>query len=875
MYESSLNGELLQLRTEVAALRLANAALEAQMSLGAAQTEAMLQSLESQSNDLRLAGQLQKNQRNFIQRVMDNSGALMIVLNSEGLIAQVNRRCHATLNLHSAEDFKGRVLDEWLPEDERLALLTQLPDLPWTVYSPLFETVRRAGHYAAEHKLECIDNRLRYYWLEASMQHNEQGKEEGAVVSAIDISALKHQQEHLRASERMLKEAQRIAQLGHWQYEINQDRWRYSEEVGRMLSLAETNDSLSFGEYLQHIAPEDRDKVNQAFQISLQQQAICEIDFRVLLSDGRQKWLRQRSENYYDSDQQAIRCLGTLQDISAQRLVDEQLKLAASVFDNSLDGIMITDVDADIIKINRALCDMLGYQPVEVIGNKPTLFGCGYHAPEFYAAMWRKVKAERRWQGEIWARRKDGKTVPLWQSISAVQNSDGEVICYIAMFHDLTEQKQNAEYIHHLAYYDALTELPNRQFFFERCEQALERAQHLQQVLALLFLDLDRFKHVNDSLGHPIGDELLRIIALRLRETLRQGDMVARLGGDEFIILLEDAGDLAAVKSVADKVLAALSMPFTLHGHRLDIGTSIGISCYPHDGEDTTTLIKHADLALYQAKEHGRGTFHFYESYLTDRANARLFLETDLRQALFNNELYLVYQPQYSLQNNRLVGAEALLRWKHGEQGFIPPDKFIPIAEESGLIASIGEWVLISACKQARAWLDAGYRLPKLAVNLSGAQMERGDMYVIVRRVLSETGLPAQYLELEITETYIMRQAQQNIRVLEHLRDLGVTLSIDDFGTGQSSLSYLKRLPVKKLKIDRSFVMDIPHDSHDVAITSAILALGHSLNLTVLAEGVETLEQVEFLRQLNCHEAQGYLFNRPLMVDDFTHILSQ
>lgn len=355
----------------------------------------------------------------------------------------------------------------------------------------------------------------------------------------------------------------------------------------------------------------------------------------------------------------------------------------------------------------------------------------------------------------------------------------------------------------------------------------------------------------------------------RLKDSLRQGDTVARLGGDEFIILLESHPSISDTEKVAAKILQALAWPFQVQGHKLEIGTSIGISLYPDDGEDYTTLIKHADLAMYQAKERGRGNFQFFEAHLTERARERLFLEGELREALNRGELQVHYQPQYSLADGRLIGAEALLRWRHPDRGMIPPDKFIAIAEDSGLIVPIGEWVLRTACRQARIWAEAGKGFQRMAVNLSGAQIERSDVLAAVGRILAETGLAPQHLELEITETYIMRQAERNIQVMEALRDLGLTLAIDDFGTGQSSLSYLKRLPVDKLKIDRSFVMDIPQDANDSAITRSILALGHSLRLTVLAEGVETAEQLAFLRELACDEVQGYYFSRPLDAASF------
>lgn len=868
MNESVLQGELASLRTEISALRLANAALEQQMSSDARQTDQLLRTMELQSNALREANLRQNDQNSFIKRVMDTTGALMIVLGPEGRLRQINRTCSEALNIAGMK-LEEHVLDEWLHPEERQRLAEQVGELPWPVYSALFEAVHGAGVYAAEHRLAGRDGQYRYYWLEASRQYNQQGKEEGAVVCATDITPLKQQQERLHRSEKLLKEAQQIAQLGHWELDLVSDELTWSEEACRIFEFDPNAGAPSFAEYLALAHPEDREAVAAAYSSARSALGSRVLEHRLLFADGRLKWVHQCFITHYDQDGRPLRSIGTVQDITSQRLIDEQQRLAANVFENSLNGILITDANARILKVNQVFCEIMGYSAIEVLGHKPSLLKSGHHDKNFYQALWAALKRDGKWQGEIWDRRKNGELIPLWQNISSVRDGDGRIIHYISVFYDLSEQKRTAEHIHHLAYYDALTDLPNRQLFTERCEDTLERVRRSGQSLAVLFLDLDRFKHVNDSLGHPVGDELLRIVALRLKEALRHGDTIARLGGDEFIILLENSKSHQDVECVAFKILAVLTQPFMVHGHKLDIGTSIGISCYPDDGEDATTLIKHADLAMYQAKEQGRGNFRFYETHLTARAKERLFLERELREALNREELMVYYQPQYALAEDRLIGAEALLRWRHGEQGMIPPDRFIPISEDSGLIVAIGEWVLQSACRQTKKWLDAGLDFRRMAVNLSGVQMERGDILATVKRILAETGLPAEHLELEITETYIMQQTQRNIRVMEELRALGVALAIDDFGTGQSSLGYLKRLPVDKLKIDRSFVLDIPQDSNDMAITRAILALGHSLHLTVLAEGVETLEQLAFLKELNCDEVQGYYYSRPVDAESF------
>ncbi|MCB1924293.1 MAG: EAL domain-containing protein [Gammaproteobacteria bacterium] len=553
-------------------------------------------------------------------------------------------------------------------------------------------------------------------------------------------------------------------------------------------------------------------------------------------------------------------------DISERKRAEQSLLLTESVFQHITEGVVVTDARGIILRVNRTLCAMVGYDEQELVGRKTPPYRSGEHPPVFYQQIWDLLRDKGYWEGEIWNRRRSGELFPTWQTIVGVMDSKGRPDRFVSVMRDITEQRRSEQRIHRLAYFDNLTNLPNRELFYDRFGHAIERAQRQRTQLALLFLDLDRFKNVNDSLGHPIGDELLKAVSERLLRLVRSEDTIARLGGDEFTILLESAVDETAVSNVASKVVEALSRPFAIGEHTLHIGCSVGISRYPKDGADATTLIKHADTAMYQAKAAGRSNYQFYSAALSSYTNDQVLLEANLHRAVRNDELLLHYQPQFD-HGGRLVGLEALVRWQDPIHGLVPPSDFIPLAEENGLIVAIGEWVLRTACLQMRAWLDHGAPKFRLSVNLAGPQITRSDIVSTVSDVLSQTGLPASYLELEVTETFVMDNESRTFEVLARLREKGISIAIDDFGTGHSSLASLKRLPADTLKIDRAFVRDIPNDPDDMAIARAIIAMGRQLQLKTIAEGVETDAQKRFLSEEGCDYFQGFLFSRPLPVD--------
>jgi diguanylate cyclase (GGDEF)-like protein/PAS domain S-box-containing protein len=856
---------LATLRLEIEALRLANAALEAQLLAGAEQAEAMFTALEQQRNALRDAHGREVALSAYAQRIMDTVGGVVIVLDAQGRSRQCNRHCQTLLRPLGAEES----LDALLHPQDLAELSAALPRLPWPVHSVLFESLRRQGQYHAELRLRMRDGGHRFHLVEAAMLYSPQGKEEGAVLSATDISALKQQELALRRSDARFNVAERVAHVGSWDLDVASDAMSWSREMYRLLGVAEGTPP-SRVRLRAAIHRDERAAVLAALAEALAQRQPLDLEFRLDTPEGATpRWVHLRATVTYGEDGRPLRLVGTMQDTSARRLAEEELRLAASVFENSLNAILIADAQGVIRKVNRAFCVMTGYSEREAVGQTARLLRSGEHDEAFYAEMWAALKDHARWEGELVNRRKDGRHIVVWESIVAVRDAAGTVTSYIGLFSDISEQKAAAERIRQLAFFDALTGLPNRALLLDRCEHAIARASREGRRLAVLFLDLDRFKHINDSLGHPVGDALLQAVAHRLRDVLRGYDTIARLGGDEFVVLLEDIGSPMNAQMVAQRIVEAFHEPFHLDEHSLSIGTTVGISLFPDHGSDVTSLFKYADLALYQGKEGGRGDFRLFESRFNDAARQRMQFESELRGALERDELTLHYQPLLTLPAGRPVAAEALLRWTHPVLGPVSPAEFIPVAEDSGLIVPIGAWVLEQACRQARRWLDEGLPLEVIAVNLSGAQIQRADLVDLVAQVLERTGLPPQHLELEISEAYLLRHAERDLKRLTHLRELGVSLALDDFGTGQTSLGHLRRLPVSRLKIDRSFTADIDCDAAGATVTRAIIGLGHGLGMTVVAEGVETAEQEASLIQQGCDLVQGFRYSRPLPAPAF------
>lgn len=545
------------------------------------------------------------------------------------------------------------------------------------------------------------------------------------------------------------------------------------------------------------------------------------------------------------------------------RQVDE-LSLYRSVVDHASEGMFATDADNRIVVVNPAFTAITGYPPEEAVGRTPKLLSSGLQDKAFYEELWRSLDQDGRWHGELIDRHKNGRLVRILLTISTERNGDGRILRHVAVFRDVTEARDTAEQLWRRDNFDPLTDLPNRNLFLDRLLQALVIAGREGSRVALLFIGLDGFKNINDSLGHWIGDKVLQEAARRFESSLRKGDTVARFGGDEFTVVLQGIRDTDTVEGVNRAILEALQEPFIIEQHQVLISCSIGICLWPGDGDDVEALMRNATAALAQSKQAGRNTFRFFTPAMDARAQARSRLADELAGALGQGEFHLVFQPLIDVKTGQVVAAETLLRWHNRYLGVVSPEQFVPLAEELGLIRPIGEWLLGAACREALAWQNMGLGDIGVAVNISPRQFQQGDILTIIERALHDTGLSPRLLTIEITEGLLLADSQEIIAKLDHIRALGVTLSVDDFGTGYSSLSYLKTLPVDVLKIDRSFISDMLENLDDATLVDAIIALGHSMRLEVVAEGVETPEQMAYLRDHGCDTVQGYLFSPPL-----------
>jgi diguanylate cyclase (GGDEF)-like protein/PAS domain S-box-containing protein len=680
--------------------------------------------------------------------------------------------------------------------------------------------------------------------------------------------------EALTASENNFRSFFELASVGVAQVDAQTGRFlRINHKYCEILGYTETEMQALTYRDITH--PED-------LEIDLQQRRdlVAEkikeftVEKRYVRKDGQVVWVILSVSPLWQSGEEPRTSLAVVRDISKRKKAEEELIFAAKVFEHSIEGITVTDSEGTILQVNAAFSAITGYNADEAIGQNPRILKSNRHPESFYQQMWQQLSEEGQWCGEIWNRRKSGEVYPEWLTINGVRNAQGRVTNYVAIFHDITELKRQQEALEHQAQHDALTGLPNRVLLNDRLQEALKRMTRSRKGVALLFLDLDNFKHINDGFGHTAGDNLLVELARRLEKQLRGSDTLARQGGDEFLILLSEVDEVDDVSLVAQRLLECLRQPFDHEGVEFFISASIGITLAPEDGSEAEVLIKNADLAMYRAKNMGRNNFQFFTRELDTKAHRRISLEAKLRKGLELGEFELHYQPQVHCASNTISGAEGLIRWRHEGQ-LISPAEFIPLAEESGLILPLGAWVVRTAAKQAKSWQDAGHLLD-VSVNISSRQFVGNELANLLREVILTTGMAVGRFYFEITESILMEDIVKARQTLEELRLLGGRFHLDDFGTGYSSLSYLKRLPLDGLKIDRSFIRDLEHDRDSRAIAAAIVSLADTLNLDIVAEGVETLEQLAMLRAMSGQMIiQGYLASRPLPAEEFTALLTK
>jgi diguanylate cyclase (GGDEF)-like protein/PAS domain S-box-containing protein len=666
---------------------------------------------------------------------------------------------------------------------------------------------------------------------------------------------------------------------------INQVFWMTEPDKQKMLYVSSAYERI-WGRSLQSLLdapqswldavhPDDRQRMAEA--APKQAQGLYDEEYRIIRSDGEIHWVHDRAFPIRDNQGVVYRIVGIAEDVTERKQADEVIRVSAAAFETH-EAIMITDARANIIRVNQAFYDITGFSLEEVLGKNPRILSSGRQDKAFYTDMWHQLLNNGTWTGEIWDRRKSGQIYPKWMTITAVKDNMGKTTEYVAIFSDITLRKQSEEEIRNLAFYDALTRLPNRRLLMDRLRSALALSARSNKYGAVLFLDMDRFKTINDSLGHDVGDQLLIEVAERIQSCVREVDSVARLGGDEFVVLIEEVDENAEeatqkIALITEKIRESLCLPYQLDGNEHHSSPSIGVSMYCCNKESADDLLKHADMAMYQVKEAGRNAVRFFDPAMQQMVETRAVLDADLRRAVPNQQLSLYYQIQVD-ENLRPLGAEALVRWIHPNRGIVSPAQFIPIAEESTLILDIGNWVLQTACQQLAVWAkEEQTRDLVLAVNVSAKQFRQHDFVDNISSELRKQGIKPSRLKLELTESLVLNDVSDVVTKMHSLKAIGVRLSLDDFGTGYSSLAYLKNLPLDQIKIDQSFVRDIASDPNDAVIVKTIIDMAHNFRLNVIAEGVETQTQLDFLKENGCLAYQGYLFSKPVPIDQFNALL--
>ena len=672
-------------------------------------------------------------------------------------------------------------------------------------------------------------------------------------------------------SDAAMKAAQQMAHIGSWRFDIDTGIGHWSTEMYHVVGIAPASAAPRLGTFLERAHPDDR----AALRDAAMREEDWAMEVRTNPAFGPMRYLYSRSSVHRDAHGKMVARMGSLQDITQQRETEEKLRLSARVFEHTSDGIIVTDANNLMIAANAACERITGYSEAELLGRTPQTLHTGLHEDAFFDLMWAAVRRDGTWRGETWSRRKNGEIYPKWLVFSAIPGKHGAVDGYVAVFTDLTEIRHANQKLRFLSNHDLLTGLPNRSLLVDRLQQAIDAAGSMKRQFGILLLNLDRIKRINEGIGHDAGDTLLRTTGARLQSRLQPGETLARVGSDEFALLLTQVDDTDDINARTQQLLELVAQPCMVGEHELALTASIGIALYPADGETPAELMKNAGSALSHVKQGGRNSFRYFTTQMNIRALHWMSLEHRLRGALARGELLLHYQPQMCLATGALCGVEALIRWHSEALGSVSPGEFIPLAEDTGLILPIGEWVIRSACLQGKAWQNAGLAPVRIAVNVSAHQISAGNVPAQVRAALAESGLAPQYLAIELTESVLMKEAELAQRQIAELRAMGIIVALDDFGTGYSSLSYLSRYALDKIKIDQSLVRHLPDDPKSSAVAGATIGLAHGLGLTVVAEGVETREQLEFLRGAGCDEVQGFLYSRPVPAAQLALLLAE
>ena len=756
------------------------------------------------------------------------------------------------------EEWLGQTPIAFIAEESRAELIAQMQRID--------TTDRRRYQLLARRK----DGTIFPILLNNTTHRNEKGEIVGSFGFITDLTPIVEAQRAVAESERELRGILDDLQDTYYRTDQTGSIVRASRSVEQLLGYTAGE---MLGRKLADLYCSQADREEFLARMRANGGHIVGGESRLRHKDGHELWVLTTAHFIHDAAGNVIGVEGTTRDNTRQRRAEEELRLAAKVFESSGEAIMITDARGGMMSVNQALSKVTGYAAAELIGHNASMLASDRHTQEFFSEMWRAMLDVGYWQGEVWNRRRNGEIFPVWLGISSVRDETGTITHFVGIFSDISERKATEAKIAFLAHHDPLTGLPNRLLLKDRMEQAMVHGERSGRKVALLFVDLDRFKAVNDSFGHPAGDVLLRDAAQRLLACVRESDTISRHGGDEFLVVLTDLHSSEVPAQIAAKIMAVMGEPFHIDTHEATISASVGIAVYPDDGAGFDQLMKKADTAMYHAKAAGRNTFRFYTERMNTDVQERLDLHNGLRRAIERGEFVLYYQPLIDLRTGGIVGGEALVRWQSPQHGLVAPNQFIAAAEHSGLIVPLGEWVLQEACRELALWHAAGHAQLSMAVNISSIQFRRGDVEETVLRALAAAGAKPSALELELTESILIDGAEQVLATIRRLQALGVRLAIDDFGTGYSSLAYLKRFAVDKLKIDQSFVRDIVTDPDDAAIVRAVIQMARSLNLRVVAEGVETEAVAVELRAMDCDLVQGYFFGRPMPAQEFRHLI--